>query len=175
LEINLGSIGKGYTLDRCGEILRARAERSALLHGGGSSVLAIGTQPGESRGWSVGIRHPWDEGRRLGLVHLRNRGLGTSAATYQHFEYNRKRLSHLLDPRTGRPAEGMASATAIAATAAEADALATAFYILGIDKTRLYCQSHPEVGAVLLSDGDDRPIVFGLTQREFTPNERVSK
>jgi thiamine biosynthesis lipoprotein len=175
VELNLGSVGKGYALDRCSEVLRTRGVRSALLHGGGSSVAALGCQPNEPRGWPVGICHPWREGR-LGVVYLRDRALGTSAATYQHFEYNRKRLGHLLDPRTGRPAEGIASATAVATTAATADALATAFYVLGVEKTRLYCQAHPEVGALLLPDGEEtRPMAFGLTANDFTPDERGPK
>ncbi len=165
MEINLGSIGKGYALDRCAEMLRSRGVASALLHGGGSSVLAIGSQPGASD-WPVGIRHPWDESRRLGIVHLRDRALGTSAATFQHFEYNKKRLGHLLDPRTGRPAEGIACASAVAGAAAEADALATAFFVLGLEKVRLFCQTHTGVGAVLLPDGDGAmPTEIGLVGR----------
>lgn len=163
MEINLGSIGKGYALDRCAALLRQRGTASALLHGGGSSVFALGSQPGDQRGWPVGIRHPWDDSRRLSVIHLRDQALGTSAATYQNFEYNSRRLGHLLDPRSGRPAEGIATASAVAGSAAEADALATAFFVLGIDKTRLFCQRHPEYGAIMLPDGDDaKPLVFNL-------------
>jgi thiamine biosynthesis lipoprotein len=169
VEINFGSIGKGYALDRAAEQLAQRGVRSALLHAGSSSVRAVGRQPGDERGWPVGIRHPWEEGRRIGIVNLRDRALGTSAATYQHFEYNRRRLGHLLDPRTGRPAEGIASATALAPTAAEADALATAFFILGVDKTRLYCAAHPGIGAVLLPEEAETPVVIGLGSDDFSP------
>src|SRR5262249_22047662 len=161
LEINLGSIGKGYALDRAAAVLRDEyGTASALLHGGHSSVYAIGTEPGDGRGWAVGLRHPWDPERRLALVRLRDRALGTSAATFQHLEYNGRKLGHVLDPRTGWPAEGMASATAVAPTGAEADALATAFYVLGVEAARGYCAAHPEVGAVLLPAGDAaRPVV----------------
>jgi FAD:protein FMN transferase len=163
MEINLGSIGKGYALDRCAALLRQRGAESGLLHGGGSSVLAVGSQPGDPRGWPVGIRHPWDDSRRIAVIHLRDRALATSAATYQNFEYNNRRLGHLLDPRSGRPAEGVASASAVALSAAEADALATAFYVLGIDKTRLFCQRHPEFGAIVLPEGNDAQlVVFNL-------------
>jgi thiamine biosynthesis lipoprotein len=164
LEINLGSIGKGYALDRAAELLRCRWHlRSALLHGGHSSVYALGSEPGDRRGWAVGIRHPWDPERRLAVVRLRNRGLGTSAATFQHLEYNGRKLGHILDPRTGWPAEGLASASVVAPTAAEADALATAFFILGVDRARDYCAAHPAIGAVLLPEGEKaRPVVLGL-------------
>ncbi len=170
LEINLGSIGKGYALDRAAELLRSRWNvQTALLHGGQSSFYAIGSEPGTARGWSVGIRHPWIEGSRLAIVHLQDRALGTSAATYQHLEWQGRKLGHILDPRTGWPAENLASATAIAPTAAEADALATAFYILGADKTRAYCASHPGIGAILLPPGESaKPVPFGLAPDEFS-------
>src|SRR5205823_2937824 len=169
IEVNLGSIGKGYAIDRAVEVLDRRGVRAALLHAGGSSVRAVGSQPGEERGWPVGIRHPWEEDRRIAIVQLRDRALGTSAATYQHFEYNKRRLGHLLDPRTGRPADGIASATALAPTAAEADALATAFFILGVEKTRLYCAAHPAIGAVVLPDGVEMPVLIGTAVDEVSP------
>lgn len=165
MELNFGSIGKGYAVDRCFERLYGAGIGSALMHAGGSSVRAMGHQPG-SRGWPVGIRHPWEPDRRIAVVSLRNRALATSAATYQYFEYNRKKLGHLLDPRTGWPADGVASATAIAPTGAEADALATAFYVLGVEKSQRYCDLHPEVGAIILPEGSDRPVVFNLTESD---------
>ncbi|MBY0309236.1 MAG: FAD:protein FMN transferase, partial [Phycisphaerales bacterium] len=93
LEINLGAVGKGYALDRAAELLRTDwGVTSALLHGGGSSVYAIGHPPGEGRGWPVRLRHPTDEDAGIGMVWLRDRGLGVSAATFQHFEYNGRKL-----------------------------------------------------------------------------------
>lgn len=165
MELNFGSIGKGYALDRCFELLRDAGIGSALMHAGGSSVCAMGHQPG-SKGWPVGIRHPWDPEARIAVVWLQDRALATSAATYQFFEYNRKRLGHLLDPRTGWPAQGVASATAIAPTGAQADALATAFYVLGVEKSRRYCALHPEVGAIILPEGSDRPVVINVPESE---------
>jgi thiamine biosynthesis lipoprotein len=115
----------------------------------------------------VGIRHPWEPERRLGVLRLRDRALATSAATFQHLEYNGRKLGHILDPRNGWPAEGLASATVLAPTAAEADALATALFILGVDGARGYCARRPEVGAVLLPQGEDaRPVVLNLSPAE---------
>jgi len=151
LEINLGGIGKGYALDRAAERLRTRwGVTSALLHGGGSSVLAIGRPPNDVRGWPIAIKHPTDPDRIIETVYLADRALGTSAATHQFFEYNGKKYGHLLDPRTGCPAEGTLSASCMAATAATADALSTAFFVRGAAWANEYCQSRPHLAAVIL-------------------------
>jgi thiamine biosynthesis lipoprotein len=169
LEINLGSIGKGYALDRATQRLRGRwGVASGLVHGGHSSVLAIGSEHPGRLGWPVGVSHPWESGRRLAVVWLRDRALATSAATFQHLEYNGRKLGHILDSRTGWPAEGLASATILAPTAAEADALSTACYIQGVEWARGYCANRPEIAAVLLPGGDGaRPVVLGLAQDEI--------
>jgi len=102
LALNLGAVGKGYALDRAAQLLRTKwAVRSALLHGGSSSVYAIGQPPGDPRGWAVRLRHPTDSEADLGTVRLADCGLGTSAATFQYFDYNGRKLGHVIDPRTG--------------------------------------------------------------------------
>jgi thiamine biosynthesis lipoprotein len=171
LEINLGGIGKGYALDRAAELIaRDWGASSALLHGGSSSVRAIGTPPGQPRGWPVTIKHPWEPDRRLGTLYLDDRALGTSAATFQHFEYNGRKLGHLLDPRTGWPAEGIDQASVVAPTAAEADALSTAFFVLGVEPTARFCRTRPDVGVVLLPAAGDRPLTFNLSPQTFSPS-----
>ena len=148
LEINLGSIGKGYALDRLARFLADEwGVARMLLHGGTSSVYARGCPPESERGWQVGILHPWDRQRRLARVWLCDRALGNSAATHQNLEYNGRKLGHVLDPRTGWPAHGIASASVSAPSAAEADALSTAFYVGGVDLAqRLLRDSHTHRG-----------------------------
>lgn len=153
LELNFGSIGKGYALDRAAELLQTRyGIRSALLQGGGSSVRAIGHPPGWPQGWGVAIRHPANDGTCLKTAWLCDQGLGTSAATFQRFRYNNRELGHVLDPRSGWPAEGIASATAVAPSAALADAWSTAWLILGVDVGSEYCRTRPELAALLLTE-----------------------
>jgi len=171
LEINLGSIGKGCALDFIASRMRqSGCPTSALLHGGHSSVYALGSEPGSERGWSVGLLDPIEGKRRLAVVHLKDRGMATSAATYQHLEYQGRKLPHLLDPRTSWPAEGMLMATVTAPSAALADALATAFFILGVDRTRAYCASHSEIGAILMPNKPEHSLVVvgpALQEVEF--------
>jgi thiamine biosynthesis lipoprotein len=98
----------------------------------------------------------------LGQFILCNQALGTSGSATQSFVHDGRRYGHLIDPRTGRPAEGVYTATVLARTAAEADALSTAFYILGPEETADYCTAHPEVAAVLVCPGeaDGDVVVF---------------
>ena len=163
LEINLGSIGKGYALDRAIALLGHRYDTTnILIHGGHSSMFALGNESPGACGWTIGVADPQRPQHRRGHLHLRNRAMATSAATQQYFEHEGRKLGHLLDPRTALPAEGMLSATVTAPTAAEADALATAFFILGIEKARAYCEQHGQVGAVLITaDAPHRLVVCG--------------
>lgn len=151
IELNLGSIGKGYTLDRLAEWMVAQGVGDFLWHGGQSSVLARGAcgNAESGGGWTVGVADPLNPQHRLAEVRLANQSLGTSGATVQFFRHRGKRYGHILDPRTGWPAEGVFSSTVIAPTAAEADALATAFYVLGVEGAADYCRTHPQVGALI--------------------------
>ena len=169
VKINLGSIGKGYALDCMADRLAAsRGVRHVLIHGGSSSVVARGDAHGDGRGWVVRVRHPVDTSSHLAEVRLRNQALGTSAATFQHLEHQGRRLGHILDPRTGWPASGVAGVSVVAPSAALADALSTAFYVGGVDLARRYCAAHPDIGAILLPEGG-AVTVFGLGPETYNP------
>ncbi len=161
MEINLGSIGKGYALDRCAEQMSEHGVDHFLLHGGQSSVLARGSRghfaPGEAaarQGWWIGVRHPERPGQRLVEVRVLDRALATSGSAAQFFLWEGKRYGHILDPRTGRPAEGTLSATVIAPTAAEADAISTACYVMGRDAALEFCRQRPNLGLIFVAPGN---------------------
>jgi len=149
LELNLGAIGKGYALDRAADALVSSGIGDFLIHGGNSSVLARGN--GASPGWSVAFRHPLKPDVRLAEFILCNQALGTSGSGTQFFHYQGQRYGHILDPRTGWPADQVLSATVIAPTAEQADALSTAFYVLGLEPARSICERHPEFSALLVT------------------------
>jgi thiamine biosynthesis lipoprotein len=173
--INLGSIGKGYAIDRASALIRDHWwPTSALVHGGRSSLYALGSPPGRiGDRWEVGLRNPFDPERPLGTLRLRNRGMGTSGASFQRFEVDGRVYGHILDPRTGEPGTGAASVTVLAPTAAKADALSTAFYLLGPEGAASYVDKHPEIGALFVLEDPEayapRVSTFGITETDFIP------
>jgi thiamine biosynthesis lipoprotein len=149
IELNLGSIGKGYALDRMGALLRAKGCTRAVLSAGGSSVLAFG---GGRTGWVVDVRSRQVAESRLARLRLRDGALATSGAGEQFVDVEGKRYGHVLDPRTGWPASGVISASVVTREAAVADALSTAFLVGGEDLAARYCESNPDTLVILALD-----------------------
>jgi thiamine biosynthesis lipoprotein len=158
LGLNFGAVGKGYALDLVAERMRRRGVPRALLSAGGSSVLAFG---GGDEGYAVDVRSPRASGV-LAQMSLRDAALGTSGAGEQFFEAGGKRYGHVLDPRTGWPAEGVLSASAVGPSAADCDALSTAFLVAGPELAESYCGSHPGTLALLVLEAEpERALLFG--------------
>lgn len=153
MEINLGAIGKGYALDRAADLLKEKDLRDCLLHGGNSSVLARGNRAGDASGWTIALKHPLRPGERFAEFMLRDQALGTSGSGTQYFHHGGKRYGHIIDPRTGWPAERILSSTVIAPTAAEADALSTALYVMSLNEAAAFARARPYVAALLTTLG----------------------
>jgi FAD:protein FMN transferase len=158
MALNLGAIGKGFAVQAIGATLWRGGVRHALVSAGGSSVIALG---GPDGGWRVDVvGGPLRQ--RLTSLRLRNAALGTSGAGEQFIEVNGIRYGHVIDPRTGWPASGILSASVVTADAATADALATAFFVGGLELARKYCDLHPGTLALITpNDGSHRPLVVG--------------
>ncbi len=164
LDLDLGGIGKGYALDRAGRVLQEWAVSDALLHGGTSTTLAVGSpfpetgtdQEGRATtrtGWPVGIGAGWP-GAPARVV-LSGRALSGSGTEVKG--------GHILDRRTGRPARGNLAAWASAPTAALSDALSTAFFVLTPDAVEAFIGRHPDIWACLVvSYGDVRTFNPGI-------------
>ena len=153
MRLDFGGIGKGLALDRAAEVLKRHGVAIAALSAGSSSIVVLGAPPGQA-GWRVRIRDPYDDRDSLGTVTLREEALSTSGSYEKFVEFGGKKYCHILDPRTGRPVEGMLSATVIGPTGMETDALSTAFFVMGVEKTREYCKVHGEVRVVLVPSGE---------------------
>ena len=157
VEINLGSIGKGYALDVVGEHFK-QVNEPALLSAGASSFLATGS-------WLVGVRHPRAKHKRLATVRLRHCAMSTSGSEEQFFETGGRRFGHIIDSRTGWPADKVTSVTIVADSAARSDALATAFFVGGRELAERYCEKHRDVLAIMLEADAQRPILIGNSER----------
>lgn len=149
VELNLGAIGKGFALDCCRRHLLEEGIEDFLLHGGHSSITAWGTHAGEP-GWPIGLRNPLFTEERYATILLRDRAMSTSGSNIQYFRHAGRRWGHILDPRTGWPADPLLSCSVIAPTAEQADALSTAFFVGGVENAQRYCDNHGEVQALLI-------------------------
>lgn len=126
--LDLGAIGKGYGVEQAVEILREAGVQSALLHGGTSTIAAIGAPP-EAPAWTVAIELP---SRPTPVtIQLRDESLSVSAVSGKSFVADGRTLGHIIDPRTGRPAAGAQVAAVVLPSPTETDALSTALLVSG--------------------------------------------
>lgn len=131
VELDLSALAPGYAADHVAAGLFGLGREDFLVEIGGE-LYAAGVRP-DGRPWRVAIEKPQEEGRAIhSVVELSNQGLATSGDYRAYYMQDGRRISHTIDPRSGRPIEnGMASATVIAPTATQADAFATALMVLG--------------------------------------------
>jgi thiamine biosynthesis lipoprotein len=132
--LDLGAIGKGYAIERAAEVLRDAGVTSALLHGGTSTVYALGHPPG-AEFWQVALDQPpaalGAPPTPLPPVRLKDEAMSVSAIWGRSFQAEGKLFGHILDPRTGEPAQSAVLAAVVLPSATETDALSTALLLLG--------------------------------------------
>ena len=178
VKINLGGIGKGYSLDRVADLFAQHSIYDFVIHGGQSSVLARGGsgepvagEPAEQRCWRVGISHPTAAGVRLAEIQLRNQALGTSGTARQGFFHRGKRYGHIIDPRSGWPTNHFLSTTVVSPSAAVSDALATAFFVMKPDEVFAFCKNRPDLKVVLVSEVSRNSTRVKVTTINFNDSE----
>ncbi len=116
LEFDPGGIGKGYAADRAAEVLRQFGITSALVSAGGSTLYGLGHPPGRD-GWKLAVRDPSSPATSLRFVTLRDNAVSTSGISEKFVEIDGHRFGHIIDPRSGEPAEGMCQVSVVAPTA----------------------------------------------------------
>lgn len=153
MALDFGGIGKGFALDMAARMLKRHGIDRALLNGGTSSIVALGAPPGDA-GWTVNLAHPADEAEKVATFTARDMYISTSSALGKGVVIDGQLLGHILDPQSGRPSVGLESVTVIAKNAATADALSTAFYVMGQTKAKAFCEKRPDVMALLYQEGE---------------------
>jgi len=163
MQIDLGGIGKGYAVDRVAELLREWSIDVALISGGYSSVLALDAPPGKD-GWPLTMTNPSGSKEILARPSLRDGALSGSGV---------QKGGHIIDPRTARAVKAKRAAWSSAPDAAIADALSTAFMIMGLDEMKKYCSRHPDTLAmVILEDGTPRGVTH-CGEGEKQPQQKI--
>ena len=150
MSFNLGSIGKGYAVDQLANKLIQAGITNFLIHAGQSSVYAAGKH-GTYEGWPIGISHPNLANRFLGTILLSDSGMSTSGSGIQFYRVDGKKYGHILDPRTGWPADSTLSAMIFHPSAAMADALSTAAYVACQNQIENLSKTFPKSGNIVLS------------------------
>ncbi len=130
VELDPGGIGKGYAVDKIVDLLRASGVTSALVSAAGSSIYALGAPPNES-GWTLNIKNPKNERESVASVVLKDQSLSTSGNYEKFFLAEGKLYSHIMDPRTGFPSQGMLSTSVVAPRTIDSEAWTKPYYILG--------------------------------------------
>jgi len=131
VEMDPGGIGKGYAVDRMVEVLKKNGLRTALVAGSGSSIYGMGAPPDEPKGWAVKIKDPWDSRKTLEEVWLKDASMSTSGSYEKFFRAEGKVYAHIMDPRTGYPAQGSVSVSVIAPRTVDSEVWAKPYFING--------------------------------------------
>ena len=159
LMLNCSAIAKGYAVDVIAQLLNRNGVRNYLVDIGGE-IVAKGRNSRDGL-WRIGVNKPVEDSLSVNqeiqqILQLTDRGMATSG-NYRNFYYrDGKKYAHTIDPRTGYPVEhNLLSATVIAEDCMTADALATAFMVMGLEETKAYIKKHPEVDVYLIYSDDD--------------------
>lgn len=158
VQIDLGALAKGYTGDEIMKIMESHGITSAIVSLGGN-VQSLGSKTDGSP-WKVAVRDPFSEDKDMCVVDIVDKAVITSG-NYERFFYGEdgKKYWHIIDPSDGYPADnGLVSVTVIGNNGLECDALSTALFVLGYDKTVDFLRSNPQYDVILVTD--DKRICY---------------
>lgn len=172
MEIDLGGIAKGYTSSRVMDIFREHGVKHGLVSLGGN-VQAIGTKK-NGKPWRVAIQNPESEMEYLGVLNIEDKCVITSGGYERFFEKDGVHYHHIIDPRTGYPADsGLISATIISEDGALADGLSTSLFIMGKDEAEKYWREHADDFDYILEDKDGTLYVTEGADEILTTDNRT--
>lgn len=168
MAIDLGAVAKGYLSQRIMELCKEQGVDSAIVSLGGN-VQTMGMKPNQEP-YVVGITDPSDGISIFGTLQVQDQAVITSGIYQRYFDEGGKRYHHIMDKRTGMPAENtLASVTVITKQGDRADALATALYVMGEEKAKEYQKRHPEIQLILIrKDGSFWQSEEAGMQREYS-------
>jgi thiamine biosynthesis lipoprotein len=155
MKIGLGAIAKGYAVDRAAQIFRSNNIDNFSINAGGDLYAA-------GRVWEIGLRDPRNKKDLVALIPAQNAAVATSGDYERYFEIDGERYSHIIDPRSGWPAKGTISVTVLAPLAWQADALATAVFVLGPIEGMAIVEAQINVEAIIIDSAGNIHFSSGL-------------
>lgn len=169
--LDLGAVAKGYAGDLIAAQMREAGVSSALLELSGN-IHCVGTKPDGSL-WTVAIQDPLDPSSYVGTVKIADMAVVTSGGYERHFEQDGVRYHHIIDPKTGYPAEsGLVSVTVVCESGTLADALSTALFVMGLDDAMAHYDAYGDFEAIFVTQDDEVYITAGLTDSFTLLSER---
>lgn len=165
--IDLGGIAKGYASAKAADILKKNGVTSALISLGGN-VRTVGKKPDGSF-WTVGIADPDDSSKQIGMVSVSDSAVVTSGGYQRFFEEKGHIYHHIINPKTGYPADsGLKSVTVISSDDTLADALSTALFVMGLDKSSELYSKNPELFSAVLVTEDNNIYITENLKNSFS-------
>lgn len=162
MEVDLGSVAKGYLSSRLTAFFRDRGVTSALVNLGGN-VQALGCKP-DGTPWRIGVQDPMGSDY-LGVLEIENKAVITSGGYERYFEQDGKTYWHILNPKTGTPAEaGLISVTVVGEDGLLCDGLSTALFVMGLEKAEAFWQSSADFEAIFVTADQQIIITEGLAE-----------
>lgn len=169
MQVDFGAVAKGYACDMLKELFESQGVTSAIISLGGN-IQTIGSKP-DGAPWRVSVEHP-ENRDSLGILSVTDKSVVTSGAYERYFDgADGKRYGHILDPKTGKPVNSdLLSVTVIGAESKQCDALATAFYVMGVQRAVEFLGGHPEIDALLFTQDGELYLTKGAAD-SFTLSE----
>jgi thiamine biosynthesis lipoprotein len=153
IRLDIGAIGKGFIVDKVAECLISAGIRQAAINAGGD-LYVLENENGEE--WRIGIQHPRDDSTLWGYITLKNAAVATSGDYEKFFMKDGTRIHHIIDPKTGLPADKAVSVTVIAPDATTADALCTAVFVMGPEKGIQLVNQLDNIEALIIYEQDGK-------------------
>lgn len=165
VQVDLGGIAKGYTSDRMMQIFSENGVTSGIISLGGN-VQALGLKPDGSR-WRVAVQDPENSEENFAVIEIEDEAVITSGGYQRYFEEDGATYHHIIDPRTGYPADsGVISSTIISHDGTLADGLSTSLFIMGVDDALDYWRAHSdEFDAILMDENGTVYVTDGIADR----------
>ena len=156
-KVDFGGIAKGYAVDRAKDVLASKGIKNCLVNLGGN-IFALGSAPGR-KNWKIGVDDPRNKGKLLRSFELTNSAISTSGNYERFFIIGGKRYSHIINPLTGEPCQGIISVTVVADSAEKADALSTAIFVMGEEKGLELARAVKDIKVLILKE-DGKIILY---------------